>query len=127
MRNLGLATNSVTILYDGISQLTNWTASGTGCAPRLNEQLAHAYDAGGESENAHQRRPNPNLYRRCSQFNNMPFSTINEALLNKAVIVVPVLGYGTIHRFSAPSNGTSHWNGSNIPENLIPNAILKEL
>jgi hypothetical protein len=34
---------------------------------------------------------------------------------------------GTIHRFSPPSNGTTHWNGSNIPENLIPNEIRKAL
>jgi RHS repeat-associated protein len=39
---------------------------------------------------------------------------------------------GTIHRFSAPSNGETHWNGSTggddpIQPNTIPNTIQKQL
>ena len=45
--NLGLTTNSVSIGYDGIDQLTNWSGKESGGALRHNEQLAYAYDAAG--------------------------------------------------------------------------------
>jgi len=48
-REFGMTTNSVSIGYDNIGQLTSWTAiegvSGGGGAPRLNEQQAFSYDA----------------------------------------------------------------------------------
>jgi RHS repeat-associated protein len=34
---------------------------------------------------------------------------------------------GLIHRFSAPSNGTTHWNGSGFGDNVVPNQIRKAL
>ncbi len=46
-RQLGMATNSVTIGYDGISELTSWAGKESSGQPRLNEQLHYGYDAAG--------------------------------------------------------------------------------
>jgi RHS repeat-associated protein len=45
-RNVGLTASTVSAGYDAIGQLTSWTAKETNGAPRLNEQLGWAYDAG---------------------------------------------------------------------------------
>ena len=46
-RQLGLTTNTVTVGYDGIDQLTTWSAREANGSLRHNEQLAYAYDAAG--------------------------------------------------------------------------------
>jgi RHS repeat-associated protein len=46
-RNLGLTTNTVAIGYDGVGQLTSWSARESSETLRHNEQLAYAYDAAG--------------------------------------------------------------------------------
>ncbi len=46
-RDLGLTSSSVAIGYDSVSQVISWKAVETNGAPRLNEQLAWAYDAAG--------------------------------------------------------------------------------
>ncbi len=46
-RNLGLTTNTVSIGYDGIDELTSWSGKEAGGTLRHNEQLAYAYDAAG--------------------------------------------------------------------------------
>ena len=46
-RDLGLTSSSVAIGYDTVSQVISWKAVETNGAPRLNEQLAWAYDAAG--------------------------------------------------------------------------------
>ncbi|HEV2208624.1 MAG TPA: hypothetical protein VG167_07600, partial [Verrucomicrobiae bacterium] len=43
-RYLGMSTNKVAVGYDAIGQITSWTASEWSGTPRLNEQLAWAYD-----------------------------------------------------------------------------------
>ncbi len=46
-RNLGLTTNTVSIGYDGIGEITSWTGKESSGTLRHNEQLAYAYDAAG--------------------------------------------------------------------------------
>jgi RHS repeat-associated protein len=46
IRQLGLATNTVSIGYDPIDELASWTAKETNGTSRLNEQLGYGYDAG---------------------------------------------------------------------------------
>ena len=46
-RNLGLTTNTVSIGYDGIDEITSWTGKESSGTLRHNEQLAYAYDAAG--------------------------------------------------------------------------------
>jgi len=57
VRNLGLTTNTVNVAYDNIAQVTAWHAQEASGAPRLNEQLAWAYDP---AHNVHS-RTNGNL------------------------------------------------------------------
>jgi RHS repeat-associated protein len=51
-RNLGIASNTVVAGYDNIGQLNSWTASESGGAARLNEQLGYGYDS---ADNLHLR------------------------------------------------------------------------
>jgi RHS repeat-associated protein len=46
-RQLGLTTNNVTALYDGIGEPASWTAKESSGVARLNEQLTYGYDAAG--------------------------------------------------------------------------------
>jgi RHS repeat-associated protein len=46
-RNLGLTASTVNAGYDNIGELTSWNAAETNGTPRLNEQLAWAYDPAG--------------------------------------------------------------------------------
>lgn len=52
LRDLGLTTSTVSVGFDSINQITNWTAQEPGGQPRLNEQLNFAYDA---ADNLHTR------------------------------------------------------------------------
>jgi RHS repeat-associated protein len=45
-RQLGLTTNIITASYDGIGELSSWTAKESSGTPRQNEQLGYGYDAG---------------------------------------------------------------------------------
>ena len=47
VRELGLTTNKVSIGYDPIGQLTNWSGAEANLALRHNEQLAYSYDSAG--------------------------------------------------------------------------------
>lgn len=45
LRDLGLTTSAVKVGYDGINQLTAWTATESNGTPRMNEQEGFAFDA----------------------------------------------------------------------------------
>lgn len=57
LRNFGLTTNSVSVGFDNIGQLTSWSAVETGGTPRQNEQLGFSFDP---AHNLHSRN-NGNL------------------------------------------------------------------
>ena len=44
VRNLGLSQSTVNVGYDGIGQLTSWSAAESSGTPRWNEQLGFGYD-----------------------------------------------------------------------------------
>jgi RHS repeat-associated protein len=50
-RDLGLATNTVSLNYDLIGQLTNWSAQEFSGTARLNEQIGWSYDKAGNLNN----------------------------------------------------------------------------
>jgi RHS repeat-associated protein len=54
-RQLGLTTNTVSISYDPIAEVTSWTAKEANGTARQNEQLSYAYDA---ANNVHLRTNN---------------------------------------------------------------------
>ena len=44
VRDLGLTTNTVAVAYDGIGELTSWSAKESNGALRLNEQFGFKFD-----------------------------------------------------------------------------------
>jgi len=110
-RNFGLSSNTVTVGYDNLGQITGWTASEPGGAPRLNEQLGYGYDA---ADNLHL-RTNGALVQTFTvdYLNQMSNVTRNGTFTLAGSLPAPTLGV-TVNGSLAQTNGDFTFARANL-------------